>query len=185
MYFGLAYYALSGRSAMSNCPCGNSRSYQDCCEIVHLNHAAATQPEMLMRARYSAHVKGLVDFVVDTYHPSQNADEQREGIANSVDSDWCKLEVINAESGSHADEGYVEFKAYFNDDNQQYCLGERSRFLRENGMWYYVDGTFPEEETQPSEDPDPRLSQPIKNLKVGRNDPCVCGSGKKFKKCCG
>ena len=24
-----------------------------------------------------------------------------------------------------------------------------------------------------------------KNKKVGRNDPCPCGSGKKYKKCCG
>ncbi|MBD1557884.1 YchJ family protein [Vibrio sp. S9_S30] len=167
---------------MSHCPCGNPQPYQDCCEIVHLNHAAAAQPEMLMRARYSAHVKGLVDFVVNTYHPSKKANEQREDIARSVNSDWCKLDVINTESGSHADEGYVEFKAYFNEDNKQYCLGERSRFLRENGVWYYIDGIFPEE-TQPMEDP--RLSQPVTNLKVGRNDPCICGSGKKFKKCCG
>ncbi|EGU55839.1 hypothetical protein VINI7043_01165 [Vibrio nigripulchritudo ATCC 27043] len=168
---------------MSHCPCGNTLSYQDCCQKVHLNHSAAKKPEQLMRARYSAHVKKLVDFVVDTYHPSKNAEEQRQGIAESINSDWCKLDVINTKNGSHDDEGYVEFKAYFNEDEHQYCLGERSRFLREDGLWYYVDGTFPEEE-QP-EPEDPRLTQPIKNLKVGRNDPCVCGSGKKFKKCCG
>jgi SEC-C motif-containing protein len=62
-------------------------------------------------------------------------------------------------------------------------LGERSRFLREDGLWYYVNRAFPKEE-QP-EPEDPRLTQAIKNLKVGRNDPCVCGSGKKIKKCCG
>ncbi len=136
-----------------------------------------------MRARYSAHVKGLVDFVVRTYHPSTMAEEQRDGITDSVNSDWCQLEVIKTENGHHIDEGYVEFKAYFNENDEQYCLGERSRFLREKELWYYIDGTFLCEETPTLEKP--RLPQPVKNLKVGRNDPCICGSGKKFKKCCG
>ena len=25
----------------------------------------------------------------------------------------------------------------------------------------------------------------VKGKKIGRNDPCPCGSGKKYKKCCG
>ncbi|QSA19995.1 SEC-C domain-containing protein, partial [Vibrio furnissii] len=52
---------------------------------------------------------------------------------------------------------------------QELCLEERSRFLRENGLWYYIDGEFPQQSV---------------SLKVGRNEPCPCGSGKKSKKCC-
>ncbi|EOX3103618.1 SEC-C metal-binding domain-containing protein, partial [Vibrio cholerae] len=47
------------------------------------------------------------------------------------------------------------------------CLEERSRFLKENNCWFYIDGEFPAA------------------IKQGRNDPCACGSGKKYKKCCG
>lgn len=79
---------------MQHCPCGTEKSYSECCEPIHLDHSKATTPEKLMRSRYSAHVKHLVDYVVDTYHPSCNAIEQREGIQQSVESDWCQ-------TGSH------------------------------------------------------------------------------------
>jgi SEC-C motif-containing protein len=126
-----------------------------------------------MRSRYSAHVKRLVDYVINTYHPSCQAEAQRAEITESIESDWCGLEVVSTEQGSHADEGYVTFKAYFKQDNQRFCLEERSRFVREENRWYYIDGEFPESVDQ------------TKTVKVGRNDPCICGSGKKYKKCCG
>jgi len=133
-----------------------------------------------MRSRYSAHVQGLVDYVVNTYHPSCHAEEQREGIAESIESDWRRLEVISTADGNNENEGFVTFKAFFKEDGNEYCLEERSRFVRENDLWFYIDGTFPSQEVE-----DPRLNQSIQSLKVGRNDPCICGSGKKFKKCCG
>ena len=61
-------------------------------------------------------------------------------------------------------EGFVSFVARFREHNKNGAIIERSRFLKENGQWYYIEGT-----------------RPI----IGRNDPCPCGSGKKFKKCCG
>lgn len=157
------------------CPCHSQQAYHECCQPIHADHRAAATPEQLMRARYSAHVLGLVDFVVDTYHPSCHADEQRAAIAESIDSDWLKLDVHSQEPGSHPDEGFVTFSAYFAQDGQTLCLTERSRFLREDGVWYYIDGTFPAADER---DPESRV-------KIGRNDPCRCGSGKKFKKCCG
>ncbi|WP_425666575.1 YchJ family protein [Vibrio tubiashii] len=169
---------------MNSCPCGNPKDYSECCEPIHHDHSKAKTPEKLMRSRYSAHVKGLVDYVINTYHPSCHAEQEREAIADSINSDWCGLEVIGAEPGSHSNEGFVTFKAHFKQGGQEYCLEERSRFLKEKELWYYIDGSFPQ--TQEPEQPlDPRLSQPVQNLKVGRNDPCICGSGKKFKKCCG
>ncbi|WP_117234306.1 YchJ family protein [Vibrio maerlii] len=165
------------------CPCHSNKLYSDCCEPAHLNHSSVTTPEQLMRSRYAAHELRLVDYVINTYHPSCNAEEQREGIADSVHSDWCGLEVTNTEAGSHENEGFVTFNAYLNEDGQQLCLTERSRFLKEDGLWYYIDGTFPQAQKEPVVDE--RLNQPISSLKVGRNDPCICGSGKKYKKCCG
>ncbi|MGD8109034.1 YchJ family protein [Vibrio sp. TRT 17S01] len=166
---------------MPSCPCHSQSDYSVCCEPIHKDHHNALKPEQLMRARYSAHVLGLVDFVINTYHPSCQAENQRQGIEESINSEWKKLEVTSTEEGSHVDEGYVTFSAYFIEEGSEYCMTERSRFIREKELWYYIDGEFPQQETKP----DPRLSQPIKALKVGRNDPCICGSGKKFKKCCG
>lgn len=123
-----------------------------------------------MRARYSAHVVGLVDFIVSTYHPSCNAETDREAIADSVNSNWKRLQVIKIDNGSTENEGYVHFKAFLEEQGKELCLEERSRFVKEDGLWFYIDGEFP---------------QHNQTLKLGRNDPCICGSGKKYKKCCG
>ncbi|OIQ26733.1 YchJ family metal-binding protein [uncultured Vibrio sp.] len=159
---------------MSKCPCGSAAPYRLCCEPIHLDQHSAKKPEQIMRARYSAHVLKLVDFVIDTYHPSCNAHESRDGITESINSDWQKLEVIGTEEGESSNEGYVSFRAYFNEGQQQYCMQEKSRFVKHDGLWFYIDGVVEGQEesvTQPS-------------AKVGRNDPCTCGSGKKSKKCC-
>ncbi|MCK6261977.1 YchJ family protein [Vibrio sp. ZSDE26] len=158
----------------SPCPCGSKRTYQACCEPIHLDHARAKRPEQLMRSRYSAHVLKLVDFVVATYHPDCQAEESRQAIAESIDSDWCMLEVTDTEDGESDTEGFVSFKAYFNDNGQQYCLQEKSRFIKQDELWFYIDGVVDEQQNHNSS-----------QIKVGRNDPCPCGSGKKFKKCCG
>ncbi|GHA48729.1 YchJ family protein [Photobacterium aphoticum] len=165
----------------SSCPCGNKRPLAECCQPIHQHPALATHPEQLMRARYSAHVLGLVDFVVSTYHPSCEAEQHREAIAESVNSKWLGLDVINSEIADNG-EGFVEFQAFYRDGKEEYCLHERSRFLREelNGeqQWFYIDGEYPEPEA-------PATITPAVSDKIGRNDPCVCGSGKKYKKCCG
>lgn len=129
-----------------------------------------------MRARYAAHVLGLVDFVIKTYHPSCEAHLQEKEIAESIDSDWVGLNVVSSENGSHENEGFVTFQAYLSENGEKLCMQERSRFIKEENLWYYIDGTFPEQQPDPSQ---------VLAKKPGRNDPCLCGSGKKFKKCCG
>ncbi|NLS11435.1 YchJ family protein [Vibrio sp. SM6] len=174
---------------VSFCSCGSNLSYSACCEVAHLDHAAVHTPEQLMRSRYSAHVLGLVDYVVATYHPSCHADDNREAIADSINSDWRGLDVVKTEAGDTADEGFVSFNAYFAESGTVHCLSERSRFIRENGLWYYIDGTYSDTPFEISAERKNssmnRLQTPVANLKIGRNDPCLCGSGKKFKKCCG
>ncbi|CAM4191197.1 UPF0225 protein VV1358 [Vibrio neonatus] len=126
-----------------------------------------------MRARYCAHELNLVDFVIQTYHPSCNAGGDADAIAQSVQGDWSKLEVVNSEAGSNDNEGFVTFNAYFTEDKRQYSFTEKSRFVKEDGQWFYIDGEMYD------------YPLAVKKTMVGRNDPCTCGSGKKFKKCCG
>lgn len=168
-------------NSLLSCPCGSQKSLAQCCQLVHQNHDHATHPEQLMRARYSAHVLGLVDFVVATYHPSCEAEQYRDAIADSVHSTWLGLDVLNSEIAPSG-EGFVEFKAYYQDGKDEYVLQERSRFLQEevdgNKLWFYIDGEYPQAQEE-------SVSQPANSNKTGRNDPCLCGSGKKYKKCCG
>lgn len=146
------------------CPCGTSLPYRDCCQPCHLGVPAAT-PESLMRSRYSAFVLGLGDYLVETWHPAYLGDLDAKTLG-SQETVWDHLDIIG--SGAQGDLGWVEFRAWFYEQGQLQCLHERSQFVREEGRWRYTQG-----------DINPRPSR------AGRNDPCPCGSGKKFKKCCG
>ncbi|OCH04816.1 YchJ family protein [Aliivibrio fischeri] len=128
-------------SKSNHCPCGTKKNYSVCCEPIHNNHLLAITPELLMRSRYSAHVKELVQYIIDTYHPSCNAEEFREGIIDSVELDWRKLKVISSSlSKENANEGFVTFKATYSEDGQLHQLKECSRFVKEDGKWFYIDG---------------------------------------------
>ncbi|MDW6003711.1 YchJ family metal-binding protein [Vibrio mangrovi] len=129
---------------MKKCPCGSQRHYKNCCQPIHHAPETAKLPAQLMRARYSAYALGLVDFIIATYHPSCQAEHDRQEIEHGIHNHWTKLVVLQAENGSDSDEGFVRFKAYFEQDGESYSLQERSRFVRENGRWYYIDGEFPE-----------------------------------------
>lgn len=119
-----------------------------------------------MRSRYTAYVKQQIDYLIATWHPDCQAEQWRESIAQSVNAtEWKGLIVIAEEKGSCIDEGYVEFIAHFSDKETEHgIIHERSRFLCLEQRWYYIDGNKPQ---------------------VGRNAVCRCGSGKKYKKCCG
>jgi SEC-C motif-containing protein len=118
-----------------------------------------------MRSRYTAFVLKDADYLIKTWHPSCHAAVFRHDIENGfAQTEWHGLTVYAQEAGATPDEGYVSFVARFSEQGKPGAIIERSRFLKENGQWYYIDGTRP---------------------LFGRNDPCPCGSGKKFKKCCG
>lgn len=105
------------------------------------------------------------DYLIRTWHPTCQAASFRQDIEQGfTDTEWLGLTVYAEAPGSHPNEGFVSFVARFREHNKTSAIIERSRFLKENGQWYYIDGTRP---------------------LIGRNDPCPCGSGKKFKKCCG
>ena len=161
---------------MPSCHCGSGQSYQACCEPFVSGASQATTAEALMRSRYSAYVEGAIDYLGDTLHPNHRADWDREATRRwSEGAEWHGLDIVDVEAGQPEDrEGVVEFIASFTEDGHSRRHHERSRFARQGGRWYYVDGDVPKPKTQRHDTP-----------RVGRNDPCVCGSGKKFKKCCG
>ncbi|HGN1707163.1 TPA: YchJ family protein [Providencia rettgeri] len=149
-----------------SCYCGNNAQFNHCCAPFLQGKSIPESPEQLMRSRYSAYVLCNADYLIDTWHPDCHAQEWREEIENSfIQTQWLGLRIISSSYAKSPDEGYVEFSACFIDEkvDHKQLIHERSRFIRVNSRWYYIDGITP---------------------KVSRNDLCPCGSGKKYKKCC-
>ena len=136
---------------------------------------AAPTAEALMRARYTAFARHDIDYLEETLTPGTRDDFDRKAIAHwSKSSQWLGLEILSTEQGQPGDEtGYVEFVAHFVNEGEQRAHRERSLFKFVDGRWYFFEEAN-------------RKNEPIvKGKQPGRNDPCPCGSGKKFKKCCG
>ncbi|MCY1279868.1 hypothetical protein D9M68_521190 [compost metagenome] len=149
----------------TTCPCGSGGHLDDCCGRYHAG-TPAPSAEHLMRSRYSAYVLGLVDYLVRTTLPAQQAAIDRAAIAAwSAQSTWLGLEVESSEVlGGKPEHAFVTFTARWHDGEGEHAHRERSGFVQHDGQWYFLDPTVP--------------------LKAGRNDPCPCASGQKFKKCC-
>jgi len=158
------------------CSCGNPVDYSTCCGPVISGATAAPTAERLMRARYSAYVRGEVDFLYESLAPSERAGFNREEAQQwSTLATWQGLDVLRTEAGGEHDErGVVEFVARYAMQGKDVEHREIATFTKLDGRWYFLDGETPKRE--PYRRPTP---------KVGLNEPCPCGSGKKFKKCCG
>jgi len=159
---------------MAQCPCGSGSDFDQCCGPF-IGGVAAPTPEALMRSRYTAFVRCDFDYVEKTHAPEARGEFDR-SLAESRNEtvQWTGLKVLETTGGGLADDsGTVEFAASYKGDGGPGVHHERSTFRREDGQWLYVDGVI-----------DPK-SPPRRTTKVGRNDPCPCGSGKKYKKCCG
>ncbi len=128
------------KTVVSLCPCGSGRAYENCCQVFHLGEPAPT-PEALMRSRYTAYVLGLADYLLATWHPRRrppHLDLQEDHCQ------WLGLEILRA-PGAEGEAGLVEFVARYKINGRAHRLHEVSRFEREAGRWYYLDGTFPGE----------------------------------------
>lgn len=120
------------------CPCGRAFGYADCCGPYHSGLIPATA-EALMRSRYSAYTLGLEPYLLQTW-----AAETRPaalGLAEQPQPKWLGLEVLHAEE--NGDTAVVEFVARCKIGGRAERMQERSRFVRRNGRWYYLDGEFP------------------------------------------
>jgi SEC-C motif-containing protein len=158
------------------CPCGSGKPYADCCEPLISGAQAAVSPEALMRSRYTAFATRQVAYLEQSLHPGQRSDYDAPGTAKwAGDSSWEGLEILNVSGDPETDSsGKVEFRAHYRRKGERIEHHELAEFRKANGVWYFYDGKM----VTPGQ---VRRDTP----KVGRNDPCPCGSGKKYKKCCG
>jgi SEC-C motif-containing protein len=155
------------------CPCGTGAEYDHCCGPLHTGQRDATTALELMRSRYTAYYRGELEYLLKTLHPDKHRPGEMQELAATLgETRWLSLSILETRDGQPGDlTGVVEFEARYQAPEGVGTLRERSRFVREHGKWLYVDQ---EESRQAAKASDP-----------GRNDPCACGSGKKFKKCCG
>jgi SEC-C motif-containing protein len=158
-----------------DCPCGTGRPLARCCGPFH-EGAPAPTALALMRSRYTAYVRGAIDYLVETQAPETRAGLDRAAIERwSRETRWQGLEIVATEHGGETDaDGIVEFVARGTTRAAAFAQRERSRFRRDGGRWYYVAGEVAGEP----------LRRPAA-ARAGRNDPCPCGSGLKHKRCCG
>lgn len=129
-----------------------------------------------MRARYTAFVTNQIgDFLKDTLAEEKRAEfDLREVELSARDAEGLGFEVRAVEGGGEGDDtGTIEYVARFRIRGQMQAHHELATFRRVQGRWLYVDGQV-----------NPKQA-PRQVGKVGRNDSCPCGSGQKFKKCCG
>lgn len=148
-----------------NCPCCSGLQYSLCCGRYLSGEEIPASPEALMRSRYTAYSRHDVDYLLATWHQTHRSAELRQALSENASLiRWEGLNIVACEAGSHVNEAYVTFFARYVENGRSGAVYERSRFVREDQRWYYIDGTTPQ---------------------VGRNDRCPCGCEKKYKKCCG
>ena len=154
------------------CPCGSTMLYADCCSVFISGTKEAPTPEALMRSRFTAYTLADINYIMRTMRsPAADHFDAVEARAWAQKIKWIKLDVIQTSTTSTS--GCVEFIAHYEENGRRQSLHELSKFKNIDGKWFYTDGSTPKAPT-------------VTREKVtGRNEPCHCGSSKKFKKCCG
>lgn len=150
---------------MPKCPCQSGKDFAQCCQPYLSGASVPRTPEALMRSRYCAYTQADVDYIART----MQGKAARGFVKNDAKQwaqavTWLGLNVINHYQGSTAEQGFVEFAARFKNDHGVHFAHEISEFSYHDGQWFYIDG---EQQKPPS-----------------RNSACLCGSGKKLKRCC-
>jgi SEC-C motif-containing protein len=147
------------------CPCGSDKQLKECCEPIIQGIKKAETAEQLMRSRYTAFTFAANDYLLNSWARETRPETVR---AEEGSIQWLNLQIEACEKGTAEDEtGLVTFTASFLSSGHLCKLHEKSSFIKEKGLWYYLHG-----------ETDSRTE------KVGRNAPCPCGSGKKYKRCC-
>ena len=182
-------------TSTQTCPCqinpssnaiSSSLLYKDCCQPYHdrlcneendnSDGVKADTAERLMRTRYSAFVLVKPEYIVKTTLPTQQDFLDIEAIESwAKETDWAGLEIVTHTPKLGKRHAQVEFKAYFNTtdgkEQKQQAHHELSAFVKiknkaaNNASWYFLDPTV--------------------SMSVTQKQPCICGSGEKFKRCCG
>ena len=148
-----------------NCKCGSDLSYEACCGRLVKGEAKAQNPLELMKSRYSAYALGEGSYLVRTSVKEHRYEADAALIEEfAKNSEWLKLEIV--QSSEAGETGMVEFKAYYRENGEIKLHHEKSTFIKEAGEWFYDEGK-------------------LFTTMIGRNELCPCGSGKKYKRCCG
>jgi len=160
---------------VKNCPCNSGLAYGECCEPYITGVKNAPTAEALMRSRYSAYVEHAIDYIVNTCTKDEkDRIDIRQTKTWSERSKWLGLKILSTEKGGAEDtEGTVEFEALYEMDGLRDTHHEKAKFTKRDGRWLYDEGDIVPKTVVRT------------GPKVGRNDPCPCGSGKKYKHCCG
>ena len=151
------------------CPCG-LKTYETCCGPFIDGQATPETPDVLMRSRYTAFTQANIKYVTSTQAgPAAEGFDAGDAEIWAKSIQWDGLEVF--ESSVDGDVGHVRFDAHYREDRKKaYVLSEYSEFHRVDGRWVYWESL-----PLPGHTP----------INEGKNAPCACGSGKKFKRCCG
>lgn len=156
---------------MLTCPCGSERELDACCGPI-VAGAPAPTAEALMRSRYTAFVQQKLDHIERTHAPDMRQDFNRaEAERAAAEIKWRGLTMH--ETNEAGDSATLAFSVRFQRRGQDLQQYELASFQRIDGEWLYAGGKV-------SANP-----PPVHVVKIGRNDPCPCNSGKKYKKCCG
>lgn len=154
------------------CPCGSQTNFADCCEPYLSGKAIPPTAEALMRSRYTAYTRMDDKYLLATWYPDTRP-KRKHPSDDGDNTTWTGLSILRTEAGREGDTtGVVEFIATCDIGKKPSQLHEISEFKHDGERWFYVDGFD---------------QQPVRreSPKVGRNEPCPCDSGKKYKKCCG
>jgi SEC-C motif-containing protein len=174
-----------------NCACGTGLEFSNCCEPFLTGKANAETAEKLMRSRYTAFTTVNVDYLKKTLAPESRSDFDVAATKKwAQEAKWKGLQILECKQGGVEDKkGSVEFIATYVVDGEGLDHHEVAQFKKNDaGQWFFVDGdshTHAEGEGHAHHHQAKPQTVHRESPKVGRNDPCTCGSGKKYKKCCG
>ncbi|MGB3493563.1 MAG: YchJ family protein [Elainellaceae cyanobacterium] len=151
------------------CPCGSRQLLAACCNRYLQGQIPAATAEALMRSRYTAYCTKNIDYLIATHHPTRRSADSRQTLTTTANRiTWLGLTVIETRQGQPGDKnGVVEFVAAYQEGGKTAQLHERSQFIHQRGRWFYLEGEI------------------LPPLQPKRNEPCWCGSEKKFKQCHG
>lgn len=172
------------------CPCGSNKNYDECCKPYIDDGQLPETAEKLMRSRYTAFTQANIEYLKKTLAPESRKDFDPKATKEWAEkSKWKGLKIISTTKGGPEDsKGVVEFMATYELNKEAIDHHEVSDFRKdETGRWFFVDGESHlhkegEEHHHHHQKPQTVVRE---EPKIGRNDPCPCGSGKKYKKCHG
>ncbi len=160
---------------MESCPCCSGNAFRDCCEPFLSDRKAPETALELMRARYAAYTRADLNFLYASSGPRVRREFDAKATRRWAETaTWQGLEILATNAGgAHDTQGTVEFVAHYTIGGKPCHHREVAGFRRINDQWRFHDGRVV--------GPDPRRRE---EPKTGRNEPCPCGSGRKFKRCC-